>query len=96
MSSAVFDLSTHPHLNYLSLLIYRYDGPNGILGFLFPSFVRPSDNLPVTGTILFDTVDFNNMLDAGKVGKLIGYLLYFQLLHVQTQIITIFSCNRLT
>jgi hypothetical protein len=42
----------------------------GILGFLFSSYSRPGDTLPVASTVFFDQVDFDFLKESGKVGML--------------------------
>lgn len=44
------------------------DGESGILGFLLESYKRPSDNLPVTGTIAFDATSFERLRRNGDAG----------------------------
>jgi hypothetical protein len=48
----------------------REDGEGGILGFLISSNQRntTTDTLPFSGTIIFDTADFNTMMKNGEAG----------------------------
>jgi hypothetical protein len=63
-------------LNHFLLGNIRYDGEGGILGFLFNTFVRPSDKLPLDGSIFFDIVDFKNLVARGEAGKIPVQLCY--------------------
>jgi hypothetical protein len=46
-----------------------YDGVGGVLGVLFNTYTRLGEQVPAARTVLFDVIDFNNMIQGGQIGK---------------------------
>jgi hypothetical protein len=67
----------------------------GILGILVSTYSRPSDNLPVSATVVFDKVDFDFVKETGTIGMslFVGQLIFPLLLQIHLRITLFFTEN---